>query len=64
MPQEQSQQEQRPSGGGQEQRPLQGQMTKQNALQVLDALMESEKEFQDLRRPPKPPQDRVVLKDW
>jgi len=64
MPEDQSQQEQKPSGGGQEQKPLQGQMTKQNALQVLDALMDSEKEFQDLRRPPKPPQERVVEKDW
>ncbi len=45
-------------------RPLQGQMSKENALNILDALKESEKELQDLRRPPvnkNPPQ---VDKDW
>lgn len=63
-PQEQNQQEQRPAAGGQQPMPLQGQMTKQDALRVLDALMDSEKEFQDLRRPPQQRQERTVEKDW
>lgn len=53
-----------PQEGQQQKQPLQGQMTKDNALRILDALREGEKELQDLRRPPvdrNPPQ---VLKDW
>ncbi len=46
--------------------PLQGQMTLENALQVLDALKEGEKEMQDLRRPTKPggAEPKRPLKDW
>ncbi len=53
-----------PQKDAQARRPLQGQMSKENALNILDALKESEKELQDLRRPPvnkNPPQ---VDKDW
>ena len=49
---------------GQQKQPLQGQMSMDNALNLLDALKDSEKELQDLRRPPvnrNPPQ---VDKDW
>lgn len=65
--QEKEQQEPKPSEpreGAQPRRPLQGQMSQENALNILDALKESEKELQDLRRPPvnrNPPQ---VEKDW
>ena len=68
--QEQPQGQEQPKPGeqqqesGQQKRPLQGQMSKENALNILDALKESEKELQDLRRPPvnkNPPQ---VDKDW
>ena len=45
-------------------KPLQGQMSMQNALQVLDALKESEKELQDLRKPPVKPNATIVDKDW
>lgn len=61
LPQNQPQAGGQASGGrGQ----LQGQMSVPDALRILDALRESEKELQDLRRPPvdkKPPQ---VDKDW
>lgn len=44
--------------------PLQGQMNQENALRILNALMESEKELKDLRRPPVDPGSREPLKDW
>ena len=44
--------------------PLQGQMSQENALRILDALMESEKELQDLRRPPAEAGSQEPLKDW
>jgi Ca-activated chloride channel family protein len=50
--------------GGQGERPLQGQMSKENALRILDALMEGEKQLQDLRRPPVESDSAEVLKDW
>ena len=49
---------------GQGRQPLQGQMSEANALRLLNALMESAKELQDLRRPPVRPQDHEVQKDW
>lgn len=49
---------------GQSQKPLQGQMSKENALRILDALMESEKELQDVRRPPVESGSSEPLKDW
>ncbi|MBI3306229.1 MAG: VWA domain-containing protein [Candidatus Omnitrophica bacterium] len=45
-------------------KPLQGQMTMPEALRVLDALKDSEKELQDLRKPPANPQGERVGKDW
>lgn len=45
-------------------RPLQGQMSLDNALQILDALKDSEKELQDLRKPAPPARPRVIEKDW
>jgi len=45
-------------------RPLQGQMTMDNALRILDALKETERELQDLRRPPLSKETPQVLKDW
>lgn len=57
---------QRQEGEGRE--PLQGQMSKENALRILDALKEGEKELQDMRRPPVQPEseskERGPLKDW
>ena len=49
---------------GQEKKPLQGQMSMDNALNLLDALKESEKELQDLRRPPVNKNPPPVDKDW
>jgi len=49
---------------GQQKRPLQGQMSMDNALNLLDALKESEKELQDLRRPPVNKNPPPVEKDW
>ena len=46
------------------QKPLQGQMTIESALRVLDALKEAEKDLQDLRRPPPPKNPPQVAKDW
>jgi Ca-activated chloride channel family protein len=53
-------------GERQEERPmpLQGQMSEESALRLLNALQEGEKEIQDLRRPQVPPQPREALKDW
>ena len=45
--------------------PLQGQMTKENALRILDAMKDGEKDLQDLRKPP--PEQRQEVppeKDW
>lgn len=42
----------------------QGQMSLDNALKILDALHEGEKEFSDLRRPPAHRQQPSVEKDW
>ena len=58
---DQNQQQQTRQGGG---KPLQGQMSMQNALQILEAMKESEKELQDLRRPPANKQPSQVDKDW
>lgn len=44
--------------------PLQGQMSMDNALNLLDAMKESEKELQDLRRPPVNKNPPPVEKDW
>jgi Ca-activated chloride channel family protein len=49
---------------GQQKRPLQGQMSMDNALNLLDALKESETELQDLRRPPVNKNPPPVDKDW
>lgn len=66
--QPQNQQEQKKSAQderqGQQKRPLQGQMSMDNALNLLDALKESEKELQDLRRPPVNKNPPPVDKDW
>ncbi|MFA5159539.1 MAG: VWA domain-containing protein [Candidatus Omnitrophota bacterium] len=66
---QQNQQEQKKSAQdeqrqGQQKRPLQGQMSMENALNLLDALKESEKELQDLRRPPVNKNQPPVEKDW
>lgn len=45
-------------------KPLQGQMTMENALQLLDAMNEAEKDLQDLRRPPSNREQPPPLKDW
>ncbi len=44
--------------------PLQGQMSLENAIQLLDALKDSEKELQDLRRPQLQSNQPQVEKDW
>ena len=44
--------------------PLQGQMSKEDALRILEILKDGEKSLQDLRRPPVPPGSEEVLKDW
>lgn len=49
---------------GQPRQPLQGQMSMENALNLLDALHESERELQDLRRPPVNRNQPPVDKDW
>lgn len=63
QPQQETGQQPTPSQG-QGQAPLQGQMTMDNALRILDALKEGEKELQDLRRPPTTKNPAVILKDW
>ncbi len=55
---------QAPSQPGPQGTPLQGQMTQENARQILDILKEGEKQLQDVRRPPAPPETREVTKDW
>ena len=49
---------------GPQRQPLQGQMSMDNAQNLLDALKESEKELQDLRRPPVNKNPPPVDKDW
>ena len=44
--------------------PMQGQMSLENAVRILDALRQGEKELQDLRRPAVRSEPREVLKDW
>lgn len=66
-PEEGGQAEPQPMGGEDQREgraPLQGQMKLENALQILDALKESEKELQDLRRPPVRKDTPQPLKDW
>ncbi|MDD5225749.1 MAG: VWA domain-containing protein [Candidatus Omnitrophica bacterium] len=64
--QKQQQQEQKAQDErqGEQKRPLQGQMSMDNALNLLDALKESETELQDLRRPPVNKNPPPVDKDW
>ncbi|OQA56975.1 MAG: translation initiation factor IF-2 [Candidatus Omnitrophica bacterium ADurb.Bin277] len=64
--QENQQAEDRPEqpSGNERRQPLQGQMSKENALQILDALKDSEKELQDLRRPVVNKNPPFVDKDW
>lgn len=57
-------QEEQPSEPTQGQEPLQGQMSHENALRILDALQEGEKRLHDLRRPPVRSGDKEILKDW
>lgn len=61
---ERKQQQQEPQEGDRQEAPLQGQMSQENALRILDTLQEEEKQFQDLRRPPVPSESREVSKDW
>ncbi len=61
---EQKQQQKPQQGQGQGKAPLQGQMGMENALQILDAMKEGEKELQDLRRPPANREPSQVDKDW
>lgn len=44
--------------------PLQGQMSKEDALRILEILKDGEKGLQDLRRPPVSPGSEEVEKDW
>jgi len=62
---QQNQEGQKPEEGqGQQPKPLlQGQMSQENALRILNALKESEQELQVLRRPHKQT-DHEPLKDW
>lgn len=39
-------------------------ISKQQAMQILNALYESEKEVLNMRRPPAKPHDKTVTKDW
>ncbi len=64
QPGEQEQKSAQEARQGQQTRPLQGQMSKENALNILDALKDSEKELQDLRRPPVNKNPPPVDKDW
>ena len=63
---EPGEEEQKPEGGQEKERPvptLQGQMSKENALRILNALKESEQELQVLRQPRKQ-SDSEPAKDW
>lgn len=62
--QQQQQRDDQKKQQGQQKQPLQGQMSMDNALNLLDALKESEKELQDLRRPPVNKNPPPVEKDW
>jgi Ca-activated chloride channel family protein len=65
--QQQGQDQQKNAGEneqGKQKAPLQGQMSMDNALNLLDAMKESEKELQDLRRPPVNKNPPPVEKDW
>lgn len=65
--QDEADQQETPHGGGgrMQQAPLQGQMTQENALRILEALKEGEQELLDARRPKGDPSDYPqVLKDW
>lgn len=42
----------------------QGQMSKENAMRILNALQQGEQELQILKRPTKPHQEREPEKDW
>ncbi len=64
QPQENEQKSDQEKRQGQAKQPLQGQMSMDNALNLLDALKESEKELQDLRRPPVNKNPPPVEKDW
>lgn len=68
MPNEQAQPEEESMGQQEsdtpQKAPLQGQMTKDNALRILDAMKDSEKELQDLRRPPVEHKEMPPAKDW
>lgn len=50
------------SGSGAQ--PLQGQMSLNEALRILEAMKDSEKDLQDLRKPPIKGRPRMVEKDW
>ena len=61
---EEEQKQQQQASEGTEEKPLyQGQMPKENALRILNALKESEQELQFLRRPRKQA-EHEPLKDW
>ncbi|HPS37160.1 MAG TPA: VWA domain-containing protein [Candidatus Omnitrophota bacterium] len=62
--QQEKQKDEQEKKQGQAKQPLQGQMSMENALNLLDALKESEKELQDLRRPPVDKNPPSVDKDW
>ena len=62
--QEQEQKSAQDERQGQQKRPLQGQMSKENALNLLEAMKDSEKELQDLRRPAVNKNAPPVEKDW
>lgn len=54
-----------PMGGQQNLQQLQGQMSKDSALRLLDALQEGEKKLQDIRRPGEQEEGNAEpLKDW
>ncbi len=63
-PEEKEGEEPRERGEGPRPQPLQGQMSKESALRLLNALQEGEKELQDLRQPPVPPESYEAVKDW
>jgi len=52
---------QAPQGGNP---PPSSKISKQQAMQILNALYASEKEVLNMRRPPVKPRDKIVTKDW
>ena len=68
QPQEQEgNQEEKPGQEDQGESPkplLQGQMSQESAVRILDALKTSEQELQALRRPPRQQAEHEPLKDW